>query len=411
MIALTVYATPALWGCQPLYAQQFSYRGFADVGVVAHPQEAPNDSTQAIEDAQVRFEPALRLGRSLTLAASIEGRIDTHDRTAWWPDGAFWERTTRRPQIGVRSFTAAFAHGPLTLEVGKQFVRWGQSDILSPTDYFTPRDYLVSVSSEVLAPTAARLTLAASDTTMEVVYVPRMTPTRMPLLDQRWIGLQATEPGLPLRDAGAVYPEGPQYGVRIRRSGQVEYSASFFEGFHHLPRLLATPAASPAGPVIDVERHYPAIRAWGGDAVVPVGGTAIKAEAAWLKSRDKDVDDYGLWVLQAERQHAEWLFIGGYVGEWVTATRDALRFAPDRGHAKSVIGRASRTFPSDRSLLVEAVVRTNGNGLYAKTEYSQSAGAHWRVTIQALIIRGNTDDFLGQYRRNSLSGARARYSF
>ena len=68
-------------------------------------------------------------------------------------------------------------------------------------------------------------------------------------------------------------------------------------------------------------------RAWGGDAVLPFPGLAIKGEAAWLKSRDKEADDYGLWVLQGERQQGEWLFIGGYVGEWVSVDRAALRSA------------------------------------------------------------------------------------
>ena len=407
MAAVAITTVHSLWFNGSAAAQQISYRGFADTGVVAYPREAPNDSAQLIADAHARLDASWRIRQSVLLTSSIEGQADTHDQTA--REVSFWDRTTLRPALAVRTLTAVFVQGPVTLELGKQFVRWGQSDILSPTDYFTARDYLVPVANEALATTAARFTLNARETTVELVYAPRTTPSRMPLLDQRWIGLAATLPGLALRDAGAHYPGGPQYGARVRRSLRgMEYSASYFQGSHHLPLLETT--VSPAA-VVDVERHYPALRAWGGDAVVPLFGIAFKTEAAWLKSRDKDADDYGLYVVQAERQHGDWLFIGGYVGEWVSAERGALRFAPDRGLAESVLGRASRTIGDDRSFFVEAVVRTNGDGLYAKTEYSHGAGAHWRITIQGLLIRGAIDDFLGQYRLNSLIGPRARYSF
>jgi hypothetical protein len=46
-----------------------------------------------------------------------------------------------------------------------------------------------------------------------------------------------------------------------------------------------------------------------------------------------------------------------------------------------------------------------------RAEYSQAEGQHWRVTIAAALIRGEPDDFLGQYRRNSHFSFVLRYSF
>jgi hypothetical protein len=387
---------------------EVAYRGFAEAGVVGYPQEAPNDPTRAVAGGQFRFEPSMRVRRVFAIAASLEARVESHDQTE--AGFAYWDRTVRRPAFAVRALTATFVKSRVTLEVGKQFVRWGQSDILSPTDHFTPRDYLVTTNSEVLATTAARLTYAAPSDALEFVYTPRMTPSRMPLLDQRWLGLQASLPGVPLEDGEIRYAGGPQYGARWRHMGsRVEYSASFFKGFNHLPLLDVTvPAARDR---VFVGRRYPAIRAWGADAAVPLPGVTLKAETTWQQATSEDADDYGLWVLQAERQQADWLLIGGYVGEWVTAERGALSFAPDRGLARSLIGRVSRTLESNRSVLVEAVARQNGDGLYVKGEYSHGVGAHWRVTMQAVLLRGSIDDFLGQYRLNSWAGTRTRFSF
>jgi hypothetical protein len=62
-------------------------------------------------------------------------------------------------------------------------------------------------------------------------------------------------------------------------------------------------------------------------------------------------------------------------------------------------------------LTFEAAVRRNGAGSWVKGEYSQARGNHWRTTLEANWIRGRTDDFLGQYRRNSNLNLALRYSF
>jgi hypothetical protein len=49
--------------------------------------------------------------------------------------------------------------------------------------------------------------------------------------------------------------------------------------------------------------------------------------------------------------------------------------------------------------------------VYARAEYSQALGEHWRATIAAVAIGGHADDFLGQYHRNSHTTMTLRYSF
>ena len=405
----TVWCAVAVFTLGPglASAQKISYRGFLDAGFVFYPQEAPNDDTHVVADAVARFEPTLQLRPGISVAASLEARTDTYQM-----GGAgvrYWDRTLRRPVLAARTLTATLSKGPVSLEVGKQFVRWGQSDIVSPTDYFTARDYVVTVTSEVLGLTAARLTVGDDNDSVDVVYAPRVTPSRMPLLDQRWIGAQTAATGFALADGDTRFSHEPQVGVRYRRTGPVEYSVSVFQGPHHLP--LLDPSFRPQDGTIVVGRYYPEVRGYGGDLVATTPLVTVKAEAAWLQARSRDADDYGLWVVQGEHQRGEWLLLGGYVGEWVTETRGLPRFAPDRGLARSVIGRVSRNFDDGRTLAVEGLLRKDGDGVYLKTEYSHPYTGRLRVTVQLLLIGGQDGDFLGQYRRNSLTGARARYSF
>ena len=113
---------------------------------------------------------------------------------------------------------------------------------------------------------------------------------------------------------------------------------------------------------------------------------------------------------ELERQSGEWVFVGGYAGEAVTRRRSLLDFAPDRGMSRAFVARMSYTIGPTRSVAVEGAVRQNGDGIYVKAEYSQSHGQHWRTTVTAVGIGGRSDDFLGQYRRNSHVMVAVRYS-
>ena len=144
---------------------------------------------------------------------------------------------------------------------------------------------------------------------------------------------------------------------------------------------------------------------------VPLRWFTAKGEVAYFTSTSPAADEYALYVIQLERQAGEWVLVGGYAGEAVTDRRAPVTFAPDRGMTKSALGRASYTIDPNRSVAVEMAIRQNLRGSYGRAEYSQAHGQHWRVTIAGALIRGEADDFLGQYRRNSHVSLVLRYSF
>jgi len=316
--------------------------------------------------------------------------------------------------------------GPLTVEAGKQFIRWGKTDIVTPTDRLAPRDFLSVVDTEFLPVTGVRATAQLHGDTIEVVWVPQFTPSRTPLFDQRWTPALPIE-GVVIVDGGARWPSGSQEGIRWAHTGdRIEYAATFFRGFNHLPTIedtqppgsgapvssagLPTPATVVSIPV-DVVRTYPRIESYGGDAAMPTRWFIVKGEAAYVRTAPSVGDDYVLYVVQLERQRGEWMFVVGYAGEVVTARRGSIDFAPDRGLTKAFVARASYTIDANRSLVFEGAVRQTGEGAYLRSEYSQAWGQHWRATASIVGIGGQVDDFLGQYRRNSHATLAVRYSF
>lgn len=404
-----VVALALLLCAVPAAAQGVSYTGFLEGRGFFYPQEAPNDSTRIVGDFLFRNELTLR-AESLQFVVGVDLRANSHDwvEDEWRLDVE--DRGIQRPPASLRLATAIITHKGFTLDLGKQFIRWGRADIIYPTDRFAPRDYLNVVNSELLPIIGARAALQVGSETFEGVWVPQFTPSRLPLLDQRWAVIPPEAAGLTVQDGGSVIPEAAQLGARWRHTGsRIETAVSFFDGFNHQPDIAVSPGTEPAS--IQAVRVFPSIRMWGGDVAIPTPALTLKGEVAYVTSTNETSDDYVLYVVEIERQIGEWLIDVGYAGEHVRVSRVPLVFAPDRNMAKSIIGRAGFTVDPTRTLLLEGAIRQSGDGFYGKIEYSQGMGEHWRLTLTGVGIGGDLDDFLGQYRRNSHGAIALRYSF
>lgn len=392
-------------------AQDFTQRGFAEVSTILYPQVVPGDSTRVVADALLRYEVRFRVAPWLRVAGGLDARMDTHDQVErrWTVDWS--DRGIRRPPIAVRKLSVSATRGPFSLEVGKQFVRWGKADVLNPTDRFAPRDYLTVVDSTFLAVTAARGIYEGKADTLDAVWVPRLTPSRIPLFDQRWSPIPGSvRQALQIIDGGAVYPEGGQFGVRWNHLGSgYEFSLSFYDGFNHLPLIQALPPTDPRER--ELVRTYPQMRMHGGDAAVPLRWFTLKGEVGYFTSRTPEAEEYGIYVVQLERQVGEWQIVGGYAGDFVTRTGSGQLFAPDLGLTHAFLGRVGYTIDATRNFVLEAAVRETGAGGWLKAEYSQAIGKHWRATLEGNLIRGDADDFIGQYARNSNVNLAVRCSF
>jgi hypothetical protein len=393
-----------------LLAQNFEQRGFLENQALVYPQSAPNDGGHVVDSMLLRWEASYKLAPWFKLSGSFDARADSHRQSDRAARLDVDDRGIARPALSLRRLSATLHKGRITAELGRQFIRWGKTDILNPTDRFAPKDYLSSVvDSDFLGVSAARLTLATGGNTLDLVWQPWFTPSRTPLLNQRWTVIPPETSGVSILDAGARYPDGSQAGVRWNHIGVgYEYSLCFFDGRNNLPLFNA--AFDPLANAVALRRYYPALRLYGGDVAVPLSWITVKSEAAYFTSSTPNTDEYVLYVIQLERQVREWSFVGGYAGEGVTrSTGNPLQFAPDRGFARSFVGRAALTIDANRSLSVDAAARAAGS--FVRFEYSQAFGQHWRATGGLAWIRGDMADFLGQYRRNSYGLLAIRYSF
>ena len=391
-------------------AQTFSERGFVDGRGVWFPQVAPNDTTRAVGDLWVREDVFVKPATWVQFAAGVDLRANSHGQVEdeWRLD--FSDRSIQRPRAAIRRLTATFTAPRFTLDVGKQFIRWGRADILNPTDRFAPRDFMNVVDTEFVPVLGARANVRLGNETFEAVWVPRLTPSRLPLFDQRWTVLPPGAQGVTVEDGGSIIQEGSEQGVRWNHTGEkLEMSLSYFNGFNHLPNIEVN--QHPLANAIELTRLFPDLRTYGGDLAVPMRWLTLKGEAAYFTSPSGTSEEYVLYVIEVERQVGEWTLDGGYTGEVVTVSNDTLPFAPDRGVAKSIIGRVAYTVDPRRTVAVEGAAHQNGKGFYIKGEFSEAFGQHWRLTVSGVGLAGDPDDFLGQYSANSYVSTALRFSF
>jgi hypothetical protein len=387
----------------------FSQRGFIEARGFGFPQVVSTDTSQAFGDALVRDEVFVKPGKALQLAGGLDLRANSHNQVedTWRLD--FDDRSVLRPMAEVRRLEASITTSHVTLDLGKQFIRWGRADILSPTDRFAPRDYLNVIDSEFLPVLGAHASVQVAGETFEAVWLPRMTPSRLPLLTQRWTVVPPEAAGFRLQDNGSIFPKGSEQGARWSHTGRFEMGLSYFNGFNHLPDINAV--VDPSRGVINLTRTYADLRTYGVELSIPTTVITLKSEAAYFTSPSSTSEEYVLYVIEAERQVGEWVFDGGYIGEAVTKTRAGFPFGAERGMAKSIIGRASYTVDPRRSVAIEAAARQDAGGFYTRGEFSEAFGQHWRVTLSGVGIAGKDDDFLGQYEHNSHGAITVRLSF
>ncbi len=404
LLAVVLIAVP-----QAVAAQTLSQRGFVEAAGAYFPQDAPNDSVNGVGDLRIREELFLKPAPWIQFAAGADVRANTHGQvdTRWRMD--FFDRAPLRSALSVRRLSTTISLGRFTVDAGKQFIRWGKTDILTPTDWLAPRDFLNVIDNELLPVTGVRGVVRLGSDTLDGVWVPALTPSRVPLPYQRWT---VPPPGAPssIVEAEAEFPGGAQTGVRWSHAGsRIEYSLAFFDGFNHLPSFEIVAPFDPDR--LTLVPRYPSLRSYGGDGVIPTRWFTVKGEVAYFTSDTPRTDEYVLYVVQVERQTGEWTLVGGYSGEHVTKPRAQLTFAPDRGLTRAIVGRASYTIDVNRTISFETAVRQSGDGAYVKAEYSRAFSGHWRTTVSGSLISGSLDDFIGQYRRNSHATLALRYSF
>ncbi len=170
------------------------------------------------------------------------------------------------------------------LRVGQQFIFWGATDWVNPTDVINPWDFenLSSETEDYRIPVlAGSLMMYLGNYTIQAVLVPAFTATVIPIP-------QGTHLYRPPVDKDHL-----QGGIRIQSFvGATDVSFAYFSGFNHLPTFRFTGMDFSTGtPFPTFKATYSRQQMVGVDFVRTVNQFALKGESAWLITPDKNGTD------------------------------------------------------------------------------------------------------------------------
>ena len=143
-------AVIALLAAPSAPGQAFDQRGFVETQALAFPQDGSNDSGHAVDSMLLRWEPSYKASSWFTLEAAFDARADSHQDTARTAHVDFDDREILRPSLSVRRLSGILHRGHWTAEIGRQFIRWGKTDILNPTDRFAPKDFIAGMLKAII---------------------------------------------------------------------------------------------------------------------------------------------------------------------------------------------------------------------------------------------------------------------
>ncbi|RMF56384.1 MAG: hypothetical protein D6748_13640 [Calditrichaeota bacterium] len=200
----------------------------------------------------------------------------------------------------------------LDLRVGKQFIFWGTTDWINPTDNINPWDY-VNIAAEIedyrIPVTAVKIDVYPSGNwIIEGVWIPRFSPHKIPIVVPDSLG------PFPAEAAPPVIPENrldnSELAVRVlSQLGNLDVSLSYYRGFDKNPSVLIIPEHDHQFLPIRMvfEPNYYPIHIFGGDFVTTYRKLTLKGEGAYYLTDDRRGTN-----VYVENPHLKYVLGGDY---------------------------------------------------------------------------------------------------
>lgn len=365
---------------------------------------------------ELRFLPKLAFSPTESISLHIEGdfRLDTGNYAHGYIDDA--AEKNNRWSANLREAYYEEAISNLRVRLGKQIFEWGMTDTVSPGDNLNPRDFLDFVRARDKVGIPSLSLKYGNDTFIEGVYVPWLTPSKLPTGNQRWSrdlpsGIIAGQP-----ENQSDYK--PQYAARIGSNfSGYDFGASVYNGYSYSPfyELKPTsPSTARLAAVYNRQSVYAVALAKSLDTYV------IRSEIGYFDQ--KNASDFVQYVVGVDR-------------EWVGIFFEDDTFYALVQYADSTVTNQVPTLPDTFDLR-----RVLDNCLMAKIKYSPTDSKIWEfgiegsynlrdhdwlltpsvakkindelnIKLSADLLGGPADSFFGGYKKNDRIAITATWFF
>jgi hypothetical protein len=177
------------------------------------------------------------------------------------------------------------------IRIGKQFIFWGRTDWIMPTDNINPWDY-TNITADIedyrIPVLAGKLDYYIGPLKIEGVWIPKFLPDRIPVELPDSINAMPVvplPPGLPETKVG-----NSEFALRLSSQiKNVDFSLSYYNGFDKMPSVSMR--YNPALTEFNSQISYNPYQVFGADFVFTKGEMAFKGEGAYFLTFDIDGRD------------------------------------------------------------------------------------------------------------------------
>jgi len=272
----------------------------------------------------------------------------------------------RNPSINIDEAYVDFYGGSVDVRLGIQKFAWGRLDEINPTDNLNTEDFSQGgtndESERKIGVPSLKGNVYTDLVNVELAWIPRYVPYRMPTPEERWFPGVFKPPalidtgtaigGIPTRttyrdiDLPPFTLENSQGGIRLMKYVKGwDLSISYYTGYDIMPlsradvdlvvsleSLLALDYLLRAD--ITLEPRIERMHVYGMDFTTTVGSFTLRGEGAYFRGKYYNRKMDSLLADEVSRQRQEELF-RGFLTEFLAsggaASQQTFRFEPDLG--------------------------------------------------------------------------------
>jgi len=333
-------------------------------------------------------------------------------------------------EIDLREIYMDIFFETMDLRIGKQQIVWGKADGVFITDIVSPKDlreFLLPDFNEIrIGVTAAKFNYYMGDNTLELVWIPVFTPTRMPAQGSIWFP-KFDLPVEPTFDYSEQEVERSLQNSEIFAKYAVISSFADFEvmaGYAwdddptmHVNKTIDTVSHQITGIIVTPQHHRLGIV--GGSFGTTLGGWVIRGEAAYYNGKYYNSADPTLadGVIQKNYLHyligvdySIWdIYLSGQFIQQYILDYDDLIDRDEFENTATILARADFLRETLTLELFSYIGLNNDDALIRPRIYYDFDDA-FEILLGANIFIGTEGKF-GQYNENSMVYFKVKYSF
>lgn len=336
----------------------------------------------------------------------------------------YWSNKRVRPrfrstpiQYGIRRYFS-WLSGPVDISVGRQIVRWGKTDQISPVDNLNPQDlrkFIIPDFEDRKIPNwMVRGRLFSGFLTLEGVYLPFFEPARIDYFGTDWAIFQhVNRLSVHEKEPARNFKNG-EGGIRVTKSvAGLDLGVSYLYAWEDLPYFESFPTGGG-----DVQVAYKRSNIFGFEFETTAGEIGLRGEAAYFDQQSFLTENFTSvtkpilhYVIGADYSSADGWYINLQFSEQRIRAyqEDILCF---RKSNTAVSGEVSKEF---RRGHFKALLRYNyvlsDKSYYLNPKIICTYFTDLDMTIGVNIFGGDTETLLGFYDANDQFYLDLKYRF